>query len=707
MNVVMVSLLVAVCYSPQVARFDVEAMVKSIPDEAPDEPSLLLQDRPVPIQKEVARQLVFQRKRMRDAVLTLVASGDLLVSGDTDDILQSLGPKLRSQVAPVLVDWMKADGSQRRLLAWYALQNLDAIPDSQIPRLSELAKARSATTRRQVASLLGACGPRAKSEMPVLRRLLGDSRASVRFEACEALLRVDPLNTDALPVLLELLDNTNAGKAEGALDLLPQCPGWFEHAGRIRKSLDQAGRRLEVQHFAWNAKGRQIQLLAEWLGHEASTKVFKAQILRSFSSIDDDATVARDAVLRVAREFDAETRVHAINALRHIGGFDPNELNPSPTDGVAERRAIALALRSCDVKSKSVACSILKEFMADEAKSVRLAACASLSRLDSVSPEVVEFVQARLADGTPKEQIDAMELLPLPGVDNVVFVPSLMKIMEDGERWGTAFAVAELDWMSGRVLADIGKPAIPALLDGLAHSKSSVRRLSAKTLGRIGDSSCTDALFAAIKAEQTEFGSDEEVLRASLRAIADTIEGADDAAAKIPEFVGLLDVDWARASAIRALGTIGPEAKSVVPKLLKLKLPDWGSRAPFEIARALARIQPEGSIGLLGLRRMIKMVGEEGSHSTIAHIDFESTIDLIVELGDSAKPLIPDLAFLVEQHEFLHREHRMQAAYALAHLEPGNPKWRARLEFWASKEIALNPAQERLEQLRKPGEPSR
>ena len=692
-------ILVSVC-SLGSQEFDAKELAKKVSDDVPDEPSFVLEEYTGVIQHAVALELIEQGRRVRDATLTLIASRAQVRDPDdgAEDILESLGPGLRSELVPVFLAWLADDDNPAmRIQAWFALQNIDAIPGSQIPTLRELASHKSSGKRRQIAALLPLCEKKVAAD-PEFLKLLHDPVPSVQIKACESLLTLDPNSTEPLAILLKLAAGYDEKHASRAVDLLAACVGWREHEAEIRDALDRVRMRSEVSSFAWRADPERVAVLGKWLLDERSTKAFRLAILKSFRNVHGDASRAKKSVLKVLRDFDTAYRVAAIRALGDIGDFNANELRNRAEDGPAERNAIARALGSCSGESAPDARTMLLGLMKDEPKGVRQSACASLCQLGDVPDEAVDCVRAMLIEGTAHDQMKGMELVPLMGARGKSLVPALMKIMDDGKIFGFAFGHAELNWISSRTLVEIGKPAIPELLKGLKHANPDVRRLAAGTLGEIGDVAAVDPLFQALETER-DGPRNEDALKATLRAIADTIENYENAESKVDYFAQLLEMDWSRSAAIRALGSIGPSAQRVVPVLLKL---EGRGFAPdrYELARTLSRLRPEGSIGLLGIRRALKAASEERSFSSFEHFDLADTIDLIVELGERSKPLIPDLKFMVEEHEFLHREHRMQAAYALARIEPDNPRWRQHLERWAAMGIPVHPAETRLELLK-------
>ena len=123
--------------------------------------------------------------------------------------------------------------------------------------------------------------------------------------------------------------------------------------------------------------------------------------------------------------------------------------------------------------------------------------------------------------------------------------------------------------------------------------------------------------------------------------------------------------------------------------------PDW-SRQRLALAKAIARIDTRPVQKAKAIRVMLEQ-GTTGESAVEKYAwELNHTIDLIVEIGDEAAPVIPDLVHMVETQELLHPARRLEAAYALARLQPEVSRWRDYVVRWAEFD-----SEERLQQLDK------
>ena len=179
-----------------------------------------------------------------------------------------------------------------------------------------------------------------------------------------------------------------------------------------------------------------------------------------------------------------------------------------------------------------------------------------------------------------------------------------------------------------RALRRIGEPAVPALLNGLSHRNSFVRRAAAISLARISTKS-EKALEPLRKATQDH---DTYVRRAAISALAAFGSRA------VPTLVTALQRqdEWMVRNAAQALGKIGSDARPAMHSLVDL-LNDKNRRVRHSAIRALPMIGP------VPVPRMVELL-EHGNHyarSSAAEILGKSTLPtetavqaLLKALGD-------------------------------------------------------------------------
>ncbi|MDD5307975.1 MAG: HEAT repeat domain-containing protein [Deltaproteobacteria bacterium] len=170
-----------------------------------------------------------------------------------------------------------------------------------------------------------------------------------------------------------------------------------------------------------------------------------------------------------------------------------------------------------------------------------------------------------LAHADPRVRRAAAKRLGALGASAALAVPSLVRRLEDGDRFAACQAAM--------ALADIGDPAaIPGLVEALANDTPEVRVWAGKSLIRFGD--------PAVKVLMESLGSDSPIsaltysdLRGepvSIRmAVKDTLAAMGPKA--VPGLIAALENDdrSVRLNASGVLGRMGPAARDAIPALIK------------------------------------------------------------------------------------------------------------------------------------------
>jgi HEAT repeat protein len=338
----------------------------------------------------------------------------------------------------------------------------------------------------------------------------------------------------------------------------------------------------------------------------------------------------------------------------------------------------------------------LKDLASTDA-AVRLEAIDQLGERGEATPEVLAALSAQLKDASAtvrahaahamghlgpgaRPAIEALAPLVVDADKNVqrmairawarirpgpeVSVPLFSKLMADVDPATRAGAL--------NALAEVGKPAVPALVQSLKDEKATY--WVCLILGEIGPDAAeaVPALVEVLKADQRPEVRREAVL--ALAAIGPAAAGA------VPPLVeALADKDTAiGASAAYALGCVGPQAKEALPALAKslenadpfLKTASGWALAkiePTEAHRAtavalllsalksdqprlrraavlgLASLKPPAELVLPQLTEVVKVVGKDAAGDTL---------EVLVVIGEPAVPVLAE-ALKREEIRFL------------------------------------------------------
>ena len=185
-------------------------------------------------------------------------------------------------------------------------------------------------------------------------------------------------------------------------------------------------------------------------------------------------------------------------------------------------------------------------------KYVRRNAVWALGKLGPLGKVAVPALCAALKDGDPRTASGAAQALGAMGPDAAEAVPALTEAMR-----GTNIVLCRL---ASKALSQVGRAALPALLEHLRHRDPFVRGEAALALGWLGP-----AAAAAVPA-LSDILRPEQFPAAGKR--------IDHYAATPPMLVTPPPAPTAdetcQAQAAQALGRIGPAAESALPVLLKL-----------------------------------------------------------------------------------------------------------------------------------------
>jgi HEAT repeat protein len=248
----------------------------------------------------------------------------------------------------------------------------------------------------------------------------------------------------------------------------------------------------------------------------------------------------------------------------------------------------------------------LLEALRHQEVAVRVAAAKALGHtwwshgrkhLDSLAPDVVSALVEALNDSVTSVRSNAARALGYIGASAKDAVPALLQAADNPELRAEAVTALGDIWFYGRrdtiveCLDSLAPDVVPALVEALNDSASSVRSNAARALGYIG-APAKDAVPALIQA------ADNPELRAEAVTALGKIGPASHTA--VPLMIkALKDADTeVRWSAAWALGDIGPPASPAVPALVKaLRWSEWPMQ--FRVAVALGHIGDTSAVPAL------------------------------------------------------------------------------------------------------------
>ena len=257
-------------------------------------------------------------------------------------------------------------------------------------------------------------------------------------------------------------------------------------------------------------------------------------------------------LIRTLRSAPAEARCRAAKALGKLGWLAREALpvlvhclreNDAPLREVA---AQAVGQMGPD------AIPYLTSMLTHPDKYVRRNAIWSLGKLGPLAKVAVPAICAALRDADPRTASGAAQALGAMGPDAAEAVPALTEAMR-----GTNIVLCRL---ASKALSQVGRAALPSLLEHLRHRDPFVRGEAALALGWLGPAaaSAVPALSDILRPEQ---------FNCARRPI-------DPYAATPPMVVTPPPAPTAdetcQAQAAQALGRIGPAAESALPTLLAL-----------------------------------------------------------------------------------------------------------------------------------------
>lgn len=519
-----------------------------------------------------------------------------------------------------------------------------------------------------------------------------DADAETECYIARTILRVLPDDHEAWQVLERHLVSADKSLRVSASTFLFNSKPDPKHIVRLAPVLKKSmiGPTSDTSaSFSRSTLGRAGEAIAptirDWLA-EPDLKVQHAAIQIAGGLLENKETVTPNTfrvllpeITRLCRSRNLEIRELAFRVLmvaheslgsEHTDGIDVKDIQLLAVSWFEHQRQLAAAvLGMYQSNSPKTSRELLKKLRRDRSVNVRAAAYLASTRLDvedrnELVRELIEMLAQAEEEQLPGWIVD--EALK-QSLNFELVRDELLELVESGR-----LANGE------QLLASIGRPVVPTLLERLSHEDISIRRVAARTLGLIGDPEFAHPLFRLTAISSTRDVALESLLQ--LREVPSTLA---DPLIELTRTELARNSPWGPKAEIRLLGKLGPAAARAIPLLAREQFErteeytggdaDIVPKIAVLVATTLARIEPNKEIGLIGFRKILTQTANGRSWLYDDDIDagFEMTVDAIVELGDRSRPLIPKLAELAESPgRLVHPGYRGMAAYALSKLQP-------------------------------------
>ena len=373
-------------------------------------------------------------------------------------------------------------------LPLWAQKNQPVDPSASIQELIEILKGKDDERAMWAAQFLGEHGANAEKAVPALVKVVKQGRnTKVRVIASIALLKIDPVMRDLVPILLQALEK---GQSVEGGDSSAQPQG--ASAGEILALQDDALRKWysllraevspEIVPFmvkALKENDKDIRIMAVLLLGGISVKV--PEVI--------------PYVIQALKDEDPDVRSGAVGALSRMGP-SVKEVIPALIGALEdEDENVRLAAMKALAKrgpSANEAVPVLTKFLQKEKESrLRVGVAMALLEIEPSPRQVVPVLVAVLKDKKANGDVlsAAADTLGKLGPAAQEAVPALQEALRNPDVRSTA----------AEALSKVGSAALPALIQSLNDEDRSVRYLAAETLGRLGPAA-EEALPALIQA---------------------------------------------------------------------------------------------------------------------------------------------------------------------------------------------------------------
>lgn len=704
-----------------------EYVVHAVADAGADESVLtpLLNDPDSEVRISCARAMLRNGKGdIAECVLAIAESDH-----DSDlakNLYQSIGPKTRVKITPTFFSWLM--GSDRSLAdeAQTALEWMASIPNEAVPLLDDLARhrlgsyrviacellqcvedqnliipilkrcMRDSDVRVSMAAIESVADQELISLLPELRQLQENNSPFVRIAAAEAIAVLDAEDTKCLEVIATSWDPlrpTIAAQAEtalartgerlakhrGLLLRIFQAPKWPNYVESLFREPECSPPYGLVEALGKHAP----EILSEWATRTDLTQSQKKTLLYLGSDsdvpIDGFGEIVAELVQETGQDEDSFDDEIIVAGFEYFIRNRPSRLVPflnRPSPDRIRANAIHYTRLVADRIRETIYREPLINILSGDDDSQRWEAADVLANIKGTDAEVIAFLREQLLryeDMPVSRQSECLNLVAKLKDRAKPLADVLRPLIGSGD-----------EFMEWKILKNLGVDITPAIVARLDHKKAECRADAVSALGELVGEPARPHIVRMLRDKGAYFIFGIETVHQSALNVLAAI-GPD--LSVIPVLTDLISEEDSDVDSIaELLSEFGPKAKRAISPLMRsIRSDEYPS---IEVARAMTRIAPNSPVGLLPLRKRLKQTMTGNSWwSRSFHPEI---MELIAELGDRAKPMIPQLRFIVEEHELIHIELRTAAAAALAILEPSEPKWRRFVERYNSANFDTN-----------------
>ena len=413
------------------------------------------------------------------------------------------------------------------------------------------------------------------------------------------------------------------------------------------------------------------------------------------------------ALVRLSDNPDVEVCKAALQGLAAVGARDPAAIAciTRHLKGDAEELRIesakALAAAVADDESLRInARKVLRERLADSSANERAAVVAALVQIGEAPDVVLWELESLLKSESGLLVKQALETYAHLGTQAVPAIPLLIAAFESDASVSAGFGGWMLHQSVPDVIAQVGSAAVPQLIEALQHSDPQVRGHAAEALGLIGPNAApaVTALMGRLD-DLAEFqgisgclGYTMTVRMEAIRALGRIGPAARPAATRLLELLN----DTDEFSQYLGIQVIVAEALAGVGETIATSEALWvlvrsgDTETQWVALRALAVITPDDPRIVVEANRQIRWIADFiPLDSPGGPYLWDELGSLANEWGQKARPLIPTLEYLVTSAPLLETDVRVDAAFALAVIDPENPVGLAYLQRQAAYEVEI------------------
>lgn len=659
----------------------------------------LLADPDEYVQREIARLLVGDGRRLEPSVHWLLAHAEHALSTGVQEIFEACSQERGRQVIPILLRALEsATTSAEFSAARKAVSGIDGLSAGHVPQLMRLLQHEDAARRACAAELLGMMGDEAAASLPALEACLNDSRQNVRVRAALTLLSFPSRREHAIAGLRLALHDEHAPSrfdAVHGLEWLESPP--HELAPELVKVLgsEDEFERAAAARLMTTIGPDVVPLLVTELGapdvHPPSAQCWCSigGILQQFGP---EAAASIPALLQVTRSEDIAVQAEAVRAIGSVCRGNHAAVarlaGMTPHASAEIRRAVADALvgaAGADEKLRATARTALWSMFQDDIPQVRISTAANLIVLGEEPSRCLPVLESFLIaeDGKIVEaSLDAFETI---GPGAAPSIPALIAAFKTGACVPAGISSSPLHEIMPNVIAKVGTAAVPALIVALDDADPQVRGHAAEALGLIGPEAAGSA--AALAGRFRDRGQYvktmgcmayvQTVAQDALQAVARIGPQAKGALPGLADLIRRQPVDTIekadlQSAIIDALGAIGPDAADAVPWLWDVATQDddawWNAHALV----ALARITPDDRRVFEQFNELLLWIPQWAPMLESHGADASLVVDFLRNRGPQARTLIPTLSHLLCEAPLLSRDFRIRIAITIAHIDPNN-----------------------------------